>query len=138
MNARASRGHSPHLDLFFGGLRGPVLVEVAGVGLGDVPFGEVLDDDDLLTAEGPGNHDFIAGLDLPVRLRRLAVDVDPADFAGFLGLGPGAEEARDVQPDVEPLSLHAIISVSPPAGSAVLRCAGVVIVPCPRGRTNTE
>ena len=40
VNARASRVIPPHLDLLLGRLRGPVLVERAGLGLGDVPVGE--------------------------------------------------------------------------------------------------
>ena len=55
----------------------------------------------LLPAERPGDLDLVPGLDLAVRLRGLAADVDLAGLAGLLRLGAGLEQAGDVQPQVE-------------------------------------
>lgn len=99
----------PHFDLLLGRPGSPILVELARLGLRDVPIGEPAHHDDLLPAHRPADHDLIAGPDLAVRLGGLAVHVDPADFAGFLSLRARAEEAGHIQPDVEPQGLHAII-----------------------------
>src|SRR4029450_6194954 len=99
----------PHFDLLLGRPGSPIFVELARLGLRDVPIGKPAHHDDLLPAHPPADHDLIPGPDLAVRLGGLAVHVDPAGFTGFLGLRARAEEARDIQPDVEPQGLHAII-----------------------------
>ena len=49
----------------------------------------------------PRDLDFVAGLDLAMRLGGLAVDVDLAALAGLLRLGARLEQAGHVEPDVE-------------------------------------
>lgn len=94
--------HPAHRDLFRRGWRRRVFVERAGVGLRHMPFGDALDDKRLLAAEGAADRELIAGLEHAVRLRGLPVDGDLAVLHGLLGFGPRPEQARDIEPHVEP------------------------------------
>jgi len=81
--------------------RGHVVVEAPGVGFWDVPVGDGDDAYALPAAERPRDLDHVARLDLTVRLRRLAIDVNLPAATGPLRLRSRLEQTRDIEPDVE-------------------------------------
>lgn len=89
---RTGRGHSrpihsleaSRLD-FFGGRRWrKVFVKELGLGFGDVPVRQRLNDHALLATKGATDLDFIAFSQSPVGLRDLAVDLHFSHAAGVL------------------------------------------------------
>ena len=81
-----------------------VLVERAGLRLGDVLARHAAHDHGLTASRAARDHDLVSRPHDPVRPRGLAVDVHLAAAARALGLGPRLEEAGDVEPDVDPLA----------------------------------
>src|SRR4051812_8696919 len=97
--------HPAHLDLFSRRLWCEVLVEQPRVGLRHVLVGNGFDSDALLAAERTADDEFVARAEQPVRLCRLPVDVDFPRLAGFLRFRPRLEQARDIEPHIEPHAL---------------------------------
>jgi hypothetical protein len=91
----------PHRHFLGGGGRRLVVVERAGLGLGDVAIGEAAHHHQLHAAERPADAQRVADPDLAVGLGDHAVHLDLAVAAGLLRFGPRAEQARHVEPDVE-------------------------------------
>ena len=94
--------HPQQLDFLGTGLRRHVLVEESRFGLGNVLLGEPLYDHFLPPSERTGDLELIAFLEVAVRLRSLAVQIDLPALAGLLGLRARLEEAGDIQPHIEP------------------------------------
>jgi hypothetical protein len=101
--------HLPRLDLLWRRRRRDVLVKRARVSLRDMTIRKRLDDDPLAAAERPLYRERVAEMDLAMRLRRLIVDVDSTALARLLGFGARAEQAGDVEPDVEADCIHQLI-----------------------------
>ena len=90
-----------------------VFIEQPRLGLGQVLFDQAPDDHALPPAQGTGNLDDVAGMDVLVRGGRPAVDVDLAPFERALGLGPRLEEADDVEPDIDPEGVERAVVSEP-------------------------
>lgn len=95
-------GDSPQLEFFGRRLWGQILVQLPGLGLRHVVFREPGHDDLLVPPEAVRDVDHVASVDLPIRLRGPAANIDFATFTSALRLGTRAEEARDVEPQIEP------------------------------------
>lgn len=90
-----------HLD-FFGSRRWRVvLVELTGVSLGDVVIVEPEDHDLLFPAEGTADFNPVAGTNKAIWFRRLPVYRKFSAPAGLLRLRARAEQAGDIEPDVQ-------------------------------------
>jgi len=96
------------LEFFRRWFRSQVVKEFTGLGPGNVPVRQSLDYDDALASAGQRNINPVARPDHPMRLAILAVDVDSTPLTGCLGLGPGLEQAGDVEPDIQAEGLHFI------------------------------
>ena len=66
-----------------------------------MPFGQPLHDNLLLATHWPTDDQGVADAKRAMRLGGLAVHVDLAAGACLLRLGPRAEQAGNVEPDVE-------------------------------------
>jgi hypothetical protein len=93
--------HPPHFNFFRRRRRRQILIQFARLRFGDMPVGEPADDDALFASVRPADHELVAHAQQPVRLGGLAVDVDLAALARLLRLGSRAEQARDIEPDVQ-------------------------------------
>ena len=60
------------------------------------------DHDSLLASERPADRDLVAGVNLTMRLGGLPVDVDLTALAGLLRFRSRLEQARDVEPQIQP------------------------------------
>src|SRR3989338_4970772 len=78
-----------------------VVVQRAGLRLGDMLVDDEPDNHVLVTAVRTGDPNAIAVVNRAVRLGGLAVDRDLSAFAGALGFRARLEETRDVEPDVQ-------------------------------------
>lgn len=85
-----------------------VIEKLSGLCPRDVFVRQALDDDDTPSATRKRHHDLVSRSDGSMRFAVVAVDVDPASFAGGLGLGPGLVQAGDIEPDVQANRLHLI------------------------------
>ena len=102
--------HQVQKGLFLGRRwRCRVLVEQARLCFGDVLVHDGPHDDPLPAAQRARDVDHITGLDLAVRLGRLAVEIDLAALAGLLSLRPRAEETGHVEPDVEAQAIRILL-----------------------------
>jgi len=97
---------APALDLLGRRGRCEIFVEFTGPRPRHVAFGQCSYPDDLSSAEWPPNNQPVIRSDQPVRLRRLAIDLDLAVPAGLLGIRPRSEQTRNVQPDIETNSFN--------------------------------
>ena len=103
--ADAARVHPfrfPQLDLFGRRRRRKVFVQGPRLGLGYVPFGEAADDHALLPSKLPGDFYFVSYVQPAIRLRNLAVDSKLAEPARRLSIRARSEQARHVEPHVQP------------------------------------
>jgi len=74
-----------------------------------VSVGESSHDQPLTTAERAADLDFVRDAYQAMRLRVLAIHADLSALAHFLRFGPRLEEARDVQPYIEPHGFQSIV-----------------------------
>lgn len=81
--------------------RRPILVQQSCLGLRQRSLRKREDYDDLRSARGPRDSNFVAGMDGAMRLSRGAVHVDLAGLARALRFGPRLEKAGNVEPHVE-------------------------------------
>ena len=81
-----------------------VLIQLTGVGLGQVLARQCFHHHELSPPIATGNGEPVAWLGEPVRFGPLSVDLDLPSSAGALRLRACFEEAGDVQPDIQPES----------------------------------
>src|SRR5581483_4699407 len=69
---------------------------------GDVAIGQRFDDQPLNASERPPDFDLVPDPQLAIGLRELLVDLHLSELARVLRVRTRLEDARDVQPDVDP------------------------------------
>lgn len=91
----------PELLLFLGGRRCHVLIHRSGDRLWDVGIAQRGHEEPAPTISRQGQVESVPNPELTVRSSPVTIDQHFATLAGTLGLGPGLEHARDVEPYVE-------------------------------------
>lgn len=98
----------PKFEFFVRRLRRQIVEQFSGLSPWNVLVRQILDDDDAPSTAWKRDDDLVSASDGTMRFAVLAVNVNPASFAGCLGLGPGLEQTGNIEPDVQANRLHLI------------------------------